>query len=87
MQFRRAQRLVNCNPHGVELVIARHFFLKSTAAVVIENDEFAHERQKTARFEYTFQHHLKLGQELIGHRLSRNRLPWLKPFLARRQRA
>ena len=87
VQFRCAQRFVNRVPHRVELVITRHLLFQRAAAVVIENDKVAYERKETVLFEHALQHHLELGQVLVGQRLPGNRAPWFEPLLPRRQRA
>ena len=84
---RRAQRLVHRDPDGVELVIARHLLDERAAAVVVEHDEIAHQRQEAARLEGSRQHHLELGHERVRQGLSCDGAPWFEPLPAGGQRA
>ena len=58
MKLRRPERLIHCNPYGVELVVAGHLLDQRPAAVVFKDDEVADEREETARLKDAFQHHL-----------------------------
>ena len=86
LQCGRAQRFSDGGLHGVELVVPRHLLHQVPAAVVLEHDEVAHQRQQPAPGEDTFEQHLKLRQARVGQRLARDRAPRLAPLAAGRQR-
>ena len=71
----------------MELVVAGHLLDQRAAAVVLEHDEVADQRQQPAPVEDTFQQHLKLRQARVGQRLARDGAPRLEPLLPGRQRA
>ena len=87
MQLRRPEGLVHRNPDGVELVIACHLLGEGVAAVVIENDEVADEREKAVGLKNTLQHHLKLGHARVCQSLTGDGAPGLEPLPAGGQRA
>ena len=87
LQLGRPQRLGNGGPHGVELVIARHLLGERAAAVILERDEVADQREEPARFADAFEHHLELRQVRIGQALARDRAPGLEPLPPRGERA
>ena len=87
LQRRRAQRLGEGGPHRVELVVPGHLLDQGAAAVVLEHDEVADQRQQPAPVEGAFEQHLELRQARVGQRLDRYRAPRLEPLLPGRQRA
>ena len=82
----RAQRLGDGGLHGVKLVIPRHLLHQVPAAVVLEHDEVADQRQQPAPGEDAFEQHLKVRQLRVGQRLARDGAPRLEPLAAGRQR-
>ena len=80
LQRRRPQGLADRDPHGVELVIARHLLDQRPAAVVLEHDEVADERGKPVRRADAPEHDLELGYERVGRGLARDRPPRLEPL-------
>jgi hypothetical protein len=59
-RLRGAQRLFDGDADGVELVVARHL-LDDLRAVVLEDDEVAHQVEEAAFLADAFEHHLQLG--------------------------
>ena len=86
LQRGRAQRLPDGGLHGVKLVIPRHLLHQVPAAVILEHDEVAHQRQQPAPGEDAFEQHLKLRQARVGQPFARDRAPRLEPLAAGRQR-
>ena len=82
-----AQRLLDGDAHGVELVVAAHLLGRLAAAVVIEDDEVADQPEEARRRAGALQHHLQLGHVRVRRGLAVNRAPGLEPLLASRQRA
>ena len=87
LQRCRAQRLGDGGPHRVELVVPGHLLDQGAAAVVLEHDEVADQRQQPAPVEDAFEQHLELREARVGQRLARDRAPGLEPLLPGRQRA
>ena len=87
LQGCRAQRLGDGGLHGVELVVPGHLLHEGAAAVVLEHDEVADQREQPAAVEDAFEQHLELREARVGQRLARNRAPRLEPLLPGRQRA
>ena len=87
LQLRRPKGLVDRDPDGVELVVARHLLDQRAAAVVLEHDEVADQGEEAARLEDALQHHLELGHLRVGERLPRDGAPGLEPLPAGGQRA
>ncbi len=87
LQRCRAQGLGDGGLHGVELVVPGHLLDQGAAAIVLEHDEVADQREQPAPVEDTFEQHLELRQARVGQRLARNRAPRLEPLLPGRQRA
>ena len=85
LQRRRAQRFSDGGLHRVELVVPRHLLHQDPAAVVLEHDEVADQRQHPAPGEDAFEQHLQLRQARVGQRLARDRPPRLAPLAAGRQ--
>ena len=71
----------------MELVVTRHLLDERTAAVVLEHDEVADERQEPARLKDPFEHDLQLRHVWIGQGLAGDRPPGLEPLPAGGQRA
>ena len=86
-EFRRAQSLVDRGLHGVELVIARHLLDERAAAVILEHDEVADQREESLRRADALQHHLQLGRVRIGEGLPGDGAPGLEPLPSGGQRA
>ena len=86
LQRCRAQRLGDGGLHRVELVVPGNLLDQGAAAVVLEHDEVADERQQPAPVEDAFEQHLELRQARVGQRLARDRAPRLEPLLPGRQR-
>ena len=86
LQRRRAQGLADRRLHRVELVIAGHL-LDERAAVVLEDDEVAQQRQEAALLEHALDRHLQLGVEGRRQLLAVDGAPRLEPLPAGRQRA
>ena len=82
-----AQGLAQGDADGVELVVARHLLDERAAAVVVEHDEVAHQRQEPARLEHALQHHLELCRERVRQGLAGDGAPGLEPLPAGRERA
>ena len=82
----RAQRLGDGGLHRVELVVPGHLLDQGAAAVVLEHDEVANQRQQPAPVEDAFEQHLELRQLRVGQRLARDRAPGLEPLRTGRQR-
>ena len=61
-----AQRLLDGDAHGVELVVAAHLLGRLAAAVVIEDDEVADQPEEARRRAGALQHHLQLGHVRVG---------------------
>ena len=60
------QRLAHRHLHRVELVVAGHLLREPAAAVVLEDDEVAHQVEEAPRREDALDHHLQLRQMRIG---------------------
>ena len=86
-QPRRAQRFGDRGLHGVELVVAGHLLGERAAAVVLEHDEAADQRQEAARLEHAFDQHLQLRQEHRRQPFAVDGPPRLEPLPSRRERA
>ena len=86
LQRRRAQGLADRRLHRVELVIAGHL-LDERAAVVLEDDEVAQQRQEAALLEDALDRHLQLGVEGRRQILAVDGAPRLEPLPAGGQRA
>ena len=86
LQRRRAQGLADRRLHRVELVIPGHL-LDERAAVVLEDDEVAQQRQEAALLEDALDRHLQLGVEGRRQLLTVDGAPRLEPLPAGRQRA
>ena len=82
LKLGRAQGLVHRDAHRVELVIPRHLLDQRAAAVVLEHDEVADEREEPPRLEDALQHHLELGHMRVGQRLPGDGAPGLEPLPA-----
>ena len=68
-------------------MVARHLLDQRAAAVVLEDEEVAHQRQQPAPAEDAFEQHLKLRQARVRQPFAGDRAPRLEPLPARRQRA
>ena len=86
LQRRRAQGLADRRLHRVELVIPGHL-LDERAAVVLEDDVVAQQRQEAALLEDALDRHLQLGVEGRRQLLTVDGPPRLEPLPAGRQRA
>ena len=80
LKLGRPQGLVHRDAHRVELVIPRHLLDQRAAAVVLEHDEVADERENPPRLEDALQHHLELRHMRVGQRLPRDGAPGLEPL-------
>ena len=80
LQRRGAQGFRHRRLHGVELVVAGHLLDQRAAAVVLEHDEVAEQRQQAARFADALDQYLQLRQVRVGQRLTRDRAPRLEPL-------
>ena len=72
---------------GVELVVAGHLLGEMAAAVVLEDDETAQQRQKAAFVEYALDQHLEFRVEGRRQFLALDRAPGLEPLPPGAQRA
>ena len=81
LQRRGAQGLADRRPHRVKLVVAGHL-LDRRAAVVLEDDEVAQQRQEAALLEDALDRHLQLGVEDRRQVLTVDRAPRLEPLPA-----
>ena len=86
LQRRRAQGLADRSLHRVELVIAGHL-LDERAAVVLEDDEVAQQRQEAALLEDALDRHLQLRVEGRRQLLAVDGAPRLEPLPAGGERA
>ena len=80
LQLGGAQGFGDRRLHRVELVVARHLLDQRAAAVVLEHDEVAQQRQEPAGFTDAVDHHLQLRQVRIGQGLARDGAPRLEPL-------
>ena len=60
VQLGRAQRLAHRHLHRMELVVAGHLLRDAAAAVVLVDDEVAHQIEEALRGTEPFDHHLQL---------------------------
>ena len=80
LQLGRAQGFGHGGADRVELVIAGHLLGERAAAVVLEDDEVADEREEPRRRAGAFQHHLQFRHRRWSGRLARDRAPRLEPL-------
>ena len=80
LQLGRPQGLGDRHLDRMKLVVAGHLLDQRTAAVILEDEEVAQEREEAARRADAFQHHLQLGQVRIGQPVARDGAPGLEPF-------
>ena len=73
--------------HGVELVVAGHLLHEHAAAVVLEDDEVAEQREQPLRRADALEEHAQLQRGHLGEALARDRAPRLEPLPPRRERA
>ena len=64
----------------MELVVAGHLLGQRAAAVVLEHNEIADEREESLRRADALQHGLKLGHVRVGQRLPGDSAPWFEPL-------
>ena len=77
------QRLGDGGAHGVELVVAGHLLREHPAAVVLEDDEVAEQRQQPLRRADALKEHAQFQRGHLGEALARDRAPRLEPLLPR----
>ena len=68
-------------------MIARHLLGQRAAAVVLEHDEVAHQREEPVGRADALQHHLQLGHEWVGKALAGDGAPGLEPLSPGGERA
>ena len=86
LQLGRPQGFIHSDSDGVELVIAGHLLDQRAAAVVLEHNEVADQRQEAVRVESALQHHLELGHFRVRQLLAGYGAPGLEPFTPCSQR-
>jgi hypothetical protein len=86
-ELRGANRLGDCRPHRVELVVACRLLREGSAPVVLEDDEVAEEIEQPALLQDALEHDLQLGQMGVGELLARDRAPGLEPLAPGGERA
>ena len=79
---RGAERFLDRDVDGVELVVARDLLGELAAAGVLEDDEVPQQGEEALAIEDALQHHLELGDGRPGIIVPRDRAPWLEPLLA-----
>ena len=84
---RSAQRFLDRDVYGVELMVPGHFFSNSPTAEVLEDDEVADEIEKAALIEDALDDNLEFRKVGVGESFAADRAPGLKPFPTRRKRA
>jgi len=82
LQLGRAQRLLDRDPHGVELVVARDLLDRRPAAGLLEHDEVPDQVQEPPRREDPLDHDRKFRNGRVGHPVPRDRAPGLEPLAA-----
>ena len=75
-----AQGLGHGHPHSVELMVAGHLFDEPSAAVILEDNEIAHQIKESPLLEQPLDHHLQLRHRIGCQGLASDGAPGLEPL-------